>query len=288
MYLMWQLVLGAILISFSPVFVKLVSVPPNVSAFYRMLFGGSILLGIMLWRRERLDFKPKAFLILCLAGLFFALDLAFWHRSVLYVGPGVSTLLANFQVFVLAGVGVLFFKERLSIQQWVAIVLALLGLALLVGSGWSRVSDQYHLGVILALLTAGWYAAYLLTLRSARVGRESGSPYAIITVISLVTALILAAGMGVEGESFVIPTWQDAGWLLLYGLVPQVIGWVLISHSMAKIGTAQVGLVLLLQPACALIWDGLFFGRHFSVPELVGAALALAAIYLGSLRSRIK
>ncbi len=285
---MWQLVLGAVLISFSPVFVKLVSVPPTVSAFYRMLFGGSILLGIMLWRRERPALKTRAFLVLCLASLFFALDLIFWHRSVLYVGPGVATLLANFQVFVLAAAGVLFFKEHLSTQQWVAILLAILGLALLVGSGWSHLSAQYHLGVILALLTAAWYAGYILTLRNARTGGESGSPYAIITVISLVTALLLAAAVGIEGDSFAIPSWTDAGWLLLYGLVPQVIGWVLISHSMLKVKTAQVGLVLLLQPACALIWDVLFFGRRLSGPELLGAVIALAAIYMGSLKARSK
>lgn len=282
---MWQLILGAVFISFSPVFVKLVSVPPTVSAFYRMLFGGTILLGIMLYRRERLTLQPRAFLVLCLASLFFALDLIVWHRSVLYVGPGVATLLGNFQVFVLAGVGVFFFKERLSVLQWIATLLAMAGLALLVGSGWSSVSAQYHRGVFFGLLTAVWYAGYILTLRNARSAGESGSSYAIITVISLTTALLLAATVGIEGDSFAIPDWRDAGWLLLYGLVPQVIGWVLISHSMLRVKTAQVGLVLLLQPTCALIWDVIFFGRRLSAPELAGAVMALAAIYMGSLKA---
>ena len=283
---MLQLIIGAVLISFSAVFVKLVSVPPTASGFYRVFFGGLILLGVMLFRRESLWLRPRAFGLLSLAAFFFALDLFLWHRSILYVGPGVATLLANFQVFVLAGVGVLFLKERLTLPQWAAIVLAMAGLALLVGADWAHLPPLYHYGVILALLAAVSYAGYLLSLRSSRAG--GGSSYAAITVVSLVTAAMLAVCMLVEGVSFAIPTASDAFWLVLYGLVPQVLGWVLISNSMSSVGASQVGLILLLQPACAFIWDGVFFGRHFSAVEISGAVIALVAIYLGTLKGARK
>lgn len=283
---MLQLIIGAVLISFSAVFVKLVSVPPTASGFYRVFFGGLILLGVMLFRRESLWLRPRAFGLLSLAAFFFALDLFLWHRSILYVGPGVATLLANFQVFVLAGVGVLFLKERLTLPQWAAIVLAMAGLALLVGADWAHLPPLYHYGVILALLAAVSYAGYLLSLRSSRAG--GGSSYAAITVVSLVTAAMLAVCMLVEGVSFAIPTASDAFWLVLYGLVPQVLGWVLISNSMSSVGASQVGLILLLQPACAFIWDGLFFGRRFTFVELLGAGITLVAIYLGTLKAARK
>ena len=283
---MWRLILGAVLISFSAVFVRLVSVPPSVSAFYRMLFGGSILLGILLWQRERPRFTPRSLLFLGLAGVFFALDLVLWHRSILYVGPGLATLLANFQVFVLAGVGVVFFKEHLTWYQWFAIGCAMLGLALLVGSGWGGLPPVYHRGVFLGLATAGAYACYILTLRNTRSGSTAGAPHVTITVVSLVAAVILAGVVGVEGDSFAIPRWSDAGWLLLYGLGPQVLGWVLISSSIHEVRAAQVGLILLLQPTGSMVWDCLFFGRRFSVVEVVGAVIALAAIYMGSLQGK--
>ncbi len=283
---MLQLVLGAVMISFSAVFVKLVHVPPTVSGFYRVFFGGLILLVFMLLRRERLSLKPRALLVLTLAAFFFALDLFLWHRSILYIGPGIATLLANFQVFVLAAVGVLFLHEKLTLPQWLAILLAMAGLVLLVGADWAHVSPEYRYGVVLSLLAAVSYAGYLLALRSSRSGAAGSSPYTVITVVSLITAAILAATMGVEGASFAIPSWTDGAWLLLYGLVPQVLGWVLISSSMSKVGASQVGLVLLLQPACAFIWDGVFFGRHFSALEISGAVITLVAIYLGTLKSR--
>ena len=281
---MGQLILGAILISFSAVFVRLVTVAPTVSAFYRMAFGGAILLVVVLWRGERMKLNRRAFLVLSLAAFFFALDLIAWHRSILYIGPGIATLIANFQVFVLAVVGVVFLKEHLTPLQWGSIALAMAGLGLLVGSGWEHVSADYHWGVVLGLLSAAAYAGYLLTLRSSRSAGQAGSAYATIAVVSLVTAVMLAGAVLVEGQSFTIPSRADFGWLLLYGLVPQVLGWVMISNSILKVGAAQVGLVLLLQPACAFIWDGLFFGRRFTAIEITGAVLALAAIYLGSLK----
>jgi drug/metabolite transporter (DMT)-like permease len=285
---MLNLILGAVMISFSAVFVKLVSVSPATSAFYRMLFGGLILLGIVWWRGERVNLKTRAIAMLCLVALFFALDLTFWHRSILYVGPGLGTLLANFQVFVLAVAGVLVFQERLTWFQIISIPLAVLGLVLLVGVDWSSFSSAYRLGVMLGLLTACCYAGYLLALRSARFSETAGSPFVTLMVVSLSCAAMLALAMWPEHASFAIPNWRDAGWLVAYGVFGQVLGWVLISSSISKVRASKVGLVLLLQPVCAFVWDVLFFGRRFTLVEIAGAVLALAAIYLGSVRRSVE
>lgn len=285
---MWRLIAGAVMISFSAVFVELVSVSPATSAFYRVLFGGLILLAIVLWRRERPRFSVAGLGVLCLAALFFALDLSFWHRSIRFVGPGVATLLANFQVFILAAAGVTAFRERLTLFQIVSIPLAILGLALLVGLDWSSFSHGYRTGIILGLISACCYGGYLLSLRRARVAESSGSPFATITVVSLVTAAFLAIAMWPEHSSFTIPTWKDAGWLVCYGVFGQVLGWVLISSGIHQVRASQVGLVLLLQPVCAFVWDVTIFGRRFTAVEIVGALLALTAIYLGSVRRVLK
>lgn len=279
-----NLILGAVMISFSAVFVKLVSVPPTTSAFYRMLFGGLILAGVVLWRREHLRLSSRALVLVVAAAACFALDLSFWHRSILVVGPGVATLLANFQVFVLAAVGVLVLREPLAWWQGLAIPLALAGLTLLVGADWQHLPPDYLRGVAFGLVTACCYAGYLLALRRMRVAADSGSSFATITLISLLTALMLAGEMTVQGEPFRIPNWTDGGWLVAYGVFGQVLGWVLISTGIHRVRASQVGLVLLLQPLCAFVWDALFFQRRFAPLALLGALLALAAIYLGSVR----
>jgi len=85
----------------------------------------------------------------------------------------------------------------------------------------------------------------------------------------------------VINESFVIPDVQSWFALVGYGLFPQVLGWVLISKGLPKIEASRAGLILLLQPTFAFVWDILFFSRATTLLELLGALIALFAIYLG-------
>ncbi|MGD8574131.1 MAG: DMT family transporter [Gammaproteobacteria bacterium] len=281
---MLRLILGAVMISFSAVWVKLVHVAPTTAAFYRMFLGGCILAVIVLARRERFGMRSRAMPGALAAGFFFALDLIFWHRSILYVGPGLATLLANFQVFILALAGLAVFGEVLTWRLAIAIPLALAGLTLLVAGDWAALGPDYHLGVMFGLITAVCYAAYTLTLRTARVSEAAPSPYATMATLSLICAAILALVALGQGESLSLSRWTDAGWLLAYGIAGQVLGWVLISGSLETVPASTVGLVLLLQPTLAFVWDVLFFGRQLGAAEVSGALIALAAIYLGSQR----
>ncbi len=285
---MLQLIAGATLLSFAPVFVRLLSVPPTTSAFYRTLIGGSILLAVVLMRRERLRLSRSVATILLAAGFFFALDLAFWHRSINYLGPGLATLLANFQVFVLAIAGVVLFKEKLHAQLVLGVTLALLGLGMIVGLDWRGLDEHYRAGVVLGLLTAVCFGSYVLALRRARVdsGPRKASPLLDVAVASVASAGFLLVFAVYNQESLVLPDMREAGLLLAYALVAQVFGWVLISASLARLPASRVGLVLLVEPTFAYLWDVLFFGKPVGPAEAAGATLALVAIYLGSRRKR--
>ena len=124
-----------------------------------------ILLIILVIRREAL-WKGASFLFLGIfCGLVFSLDLFFWHKSIHYVGPGLATILANFQVFLLALYGAFVLRESVSIRTITAIPLAFFGLFLLAGIHWRQLGDSYRLGVLLGLATAACYAVYILALR---------------------------------------------------------------------------------------------------------------------------
>jgi hypothetical protein len=70
-----QLAAGTTMISFSAVFVKLAHVQPTTAGFYRMLFGGLILLAIVWFRGERLFRGIPNVLMILACSLLFALDL---------------------------------------------------------------------------------------------------------------------------------------------------------------------------------------------------------------------
>lgn len=277
-----RLFLGATFISFSPVWVKLANVSPTTSGFYRVAIGGAALAVFLAFTGKRLNLSKRSWQILLASAVLFALDIWFFHRSISFVGPGLATLLSNFQIFFMILAGMLLLGQRPSVVQMIAVPLALTGLGLIVGFDWTGLPDEHRLGVIFGLLAALTYAGYMLTMRAARRDSVDPLPAREVAVISIGSALLLGFAAFAEGESLLIPSYADAAWLLSYGVISHCGGLLLIASSLRSVTTTEAGIALLLQPTLSFTWDVLFFGRVMTAVELSGAALALIAIYLGS------
>jgi len=279
-----QLMIGATLISFSPVFVKLADVGPTMAGFYRNFFGGVFLLVWVVIRREALWRGWVPFLLALVAAVFFAIDLTVWHRAIDYIGPGLATIMGNLQVFFLAAFGILVLRERPDWRYVLSIPLALAGLFMLVGVDWDALDSNYKRGIYFGLATAATYAGYLIVLRYSQSRSPRLSAAANLAVISLVSAAMLAVLGHVQGESFAIADTRSWVLMVAYGVLCQALGWIVISRALNKVPTTTAGLILLLQPTLAFLWDIVLFKRPTDAMDVMGAVLALAAIYLGSMR----
>jgi drug/metabolite transporter (DMT)-like permease len=276
---------GAFLISFSPVFVTLADIGPAAVAFYRLLIGGVVLSAIAFAGRRVRRLHAKAMILACTCGLIIALDLSVWHLSIQLIGPGLATILGNHQVFILSAFGVLFLGERITLRLGLAILLAMLGLSLIFGPEWSDYDVRFRFGVLFGFLTALLYGTFLLLLRHVQAGPNAPAPAVTVAILSIIGATVIATYSWIGGESLAIPDGDTLSVLIAYALVSHVIGWILISTGLPDLEASRAGLVLLLQPALAFIWDVLFFGRPTSGVEVLGAVTALAAIYLGTARN---
>ncbi|MCG8570900.1 MAG: DMT family transporter [Spirochaetes bacterium] len=278
------LVLGAVIISFSGIFVKLTTVNSIASAFYRVSFGGFAFLIILIITKKKLLIDKKNLFFAALTGLFFAVDLSFWHSSIHYIGPGLATILGNFQVILMALIGILVFKEKITIRFILAVPLAVAGIFLLVGIKWNEFSENYQLGILFGLITAICYTGYLLSLRYAQSHSQKAEVSAFIMWISFFTAIYLSIPSIFQPQpvNFFVLNWQDGMILFIYGVLCQAFGWLIITTALPQIPASRAGLILLLQPALSFIWDMLFLGRPTGIIEIIGATLALGAIYLGS------
>jgi len=279
----WRTLAGAFIISFSGVYVKLAHVAPSVSAFYRVFIGA---IGLTAVTAVSGRFKwpgAKNVLLLLVAGIFFSLDLFSWHRSIMYVGPGLATILANFQVFLLALYGFLFYREPFTPRFFMAAIMALTGLFLIFGWQWRSLTVDYHKGVFWGLATAFFYAGFLLTLKAAQSNPRALNPAGNIMVTSWTATLTLGLYILLNHHGFAIPDRQTLWAILGLGLTSQVLGWVLITGALPRIKTAIAGMILLIQPAFAYVWDILFFHLPVSPVSLCGFFLAVGAIYLGAL-----
>ncbi|ACL04395.1 protein of unknown function DUF6 transmembrane [Desulfatibacillum aliphaticivorans] len=276
---------GGVMISFSPVLFKLSGASPSAGSFGRTFFGGMFLLVWAIFRKESpfKALKTKGFLpIMAMCGILFTLDLEFWHVSINYVGPGLATIITNFQAVILAVLGVLFFKEKATPILAASIVMAFMGLWLLVGVDVSALPQSTIIGVAWGLGAAFWYSMYLLAVRNSQGRTGKLPPITNMAWLSLSTALVVGATSLIRGSEFSTGGTTGFWILVLYGIGPQAIGWLLISTGLPGIPASTAGLVILIQPTLAFIWDILFFDLPAGPARLVGAILALAAIYIGS------
>ena len=283
-----MIAVGAVCISFAPVLVKAVSggVPgPTGIGMYRCLIGAALLFLAALRRRDRLMLPGKVMAFLALAGFIFFLDLFVWHRSIILAGAGMATILGNTQVFATAVLSLVLFGERLSGRFILAAVSAMAGVILLVGIG-SEVSfeGRYLKGIVFGLLTGIVYASFLLTVR--RVGRipGNGTNLTRIAWISLFAGLFLGIAATVEGDLGPPPDLKTWTLLFLLALVAQSAGWVMIARSLPNVSGAIGGLLLLLQPVLATVWGAFLFREHLEPVQMIGAAVTLLAIYVGSMK----
>jgi len=277
---------GAVMISFAAVFVRLADVAATTSAFYRMVFGGLSLAALVLAQPRLRQAWSRGWLGSTLVAAFFTADMWFWHRSILYIGPGLSTLLANFQVFVLAAIGVVWFRERFGVALASAIALAMAGLWLLFGQQWATLPPDFRAGVVLGLLTALAYSAYLLSLRGLQMGDTRIPAETRLMQVTVICGLMLGVINLIEGHGFAIPDGRSLAALIALGVICQVLGWLAISRGMPGLPASLVGLLLLLQPTLSMVWDFLWFGLRLGPLQLTGAGFALAGIYLGMRSSR--
>lgn len=276
---------GATMISFSSVFVKSTDVGPIAAGFYRSLFGSVVLIPVAFWQRRSFSPGWRCLLLSVGCGALLATDLSVWHKSIHWVGPGLATILSNFQVFVLTAIGALFFRERPPLRSYLSIFIAFGGLTLLVGPNWDQVGPLWHWGVAFGLMTALAYAGYLLLLRHLQTGKDGADQTWNIALVTVATTALMAVETPIFGGSFAILDTRSLWAMIAYGVFSQGVGWYLISKSLPRVDVSAAGLIILLQPALTFLWDMLFFARPTSSLDLMGLCAVLVAIYIGATRS---
>ena len=276
-----QVLTGAFVISFSAVWVGVADVPATTSAFYRVFFGAVFLFIAATFSGELKQVSPRQVVPYSLCGFLFALDLFFWHESILLVGPGLATILGNCQVFIMALCGALFLNEKLTPRFIFSLPIAIFGLLLLIGFNWAELSQSSIKGTIYGLLTALSYALFMLMLRRIQAHKEADLVYSPLLFVSAFCAMFLAVPLFLTDASFAIPTLESFGSLLALGLFSQAVGWIMIATAMPKIPASITGLVLLLQPFLSFLWDVLIFSRPTTLTHWLGVIVTLTAIYMG-------
>ena len=275
-------VVGAVIIAFSSILVRLSHASPSTATVFRCAYALPIL-GLLMWREDRRFGRRSSRdrLFAAGAGVFFAVDLILWNHSIQDVGAGLATVLANIQVVLVPLTAWAILSERPSRRILAALPLALIGVLLISGALESGAYGRDpSAGAGFGLGSGVVYVGFLLLLRRSGVDlrRPAGPLFDATATATLVAALL---GLAI-GDLNLVPWWPAAGWLILLALTSQVVGWLLITVSLPRLPAATTSLTLMIQPVGSMILAALILSESPSTLQLTGAVLILVTVVVAT------
>jgi drug/metabolite transporter (DMT)-like permease len=255
----------------------------------RMIFSAPLFLLLAAWAAHgskaepisRVDRRNVAILGLVgyyLASYFDFLGLQYitaaLERLLLFVHPTFVVLLAA-----------LIFKRRITGRDVIAIVLSYLGVALVFGHDLATQSGNVVLGSFWVLLSALFYAGYLLG--SGRViGRVGSIRFACYA--GLVSCLAVVVHYAVTRDiSVILSQPAPVYWLgLLMAAVSTVLPIVLTAEGIRRIGSSHASIIGSVGPIATIFLAAIFLEEHITVFQLAGAAFVLAGVLAISLQKK--
>jgi drug/metabolite transporter (DMT)-like permease len=270
------LIAGNVALAFGPWFVRLADTGPVAAGFWRVALAAPLLLAIA-WRG---GWRPAGlgkglWWMIGIAGVSFAADLGSWHLGILRTTMANATLFGNCATLIFPLYGFFVLRAWPSRTQGLALLLAAIGGALLMGQSYS-LNPRNLAGDLLCLFAGVLYTLYFIIM--ARV-RETTAPLTALGLASFAAILPLLLAAWLLGEQIRPHDWWP---LLGLVLVSQLIGQGLMIYALGKLPPLVIGLALLTQPVVAAAVGWIVYDETLGAADLSGAILVAVALVLVS------
>lgn len=268
------LVIGNIALAFGPLFVRVSDVGPVAAGFWRIALAAPVLLAASMLMGERpVSASRGLWGVLALAGLAFAADLASWHIGIGRTTLANSTLFGNCAVLIFPIYGFVAARMWPSRMQALALALAAIGAALLMGRS-ASLSSRNLTGDLFCLFAGVLYAIYFILMAQVRERLAPMPALALSSLASIPPLLFLAFALGEQ-------VWPGNWWpLLALAVISQLIGQGCTIYALGHLTPLVVGIALLIQPAVAAALGWVVFDERLAAADAVGAVLVGLALVL--------
>ena len=280
-YLYPRMALGIVAVSFGAIFVRFASdASPLAISAWRLSIAAIILIPIA-WMRKTRSLTPKMTLWCLASGAALALHFILWISSLSYTSVASSVLFVSTHPLFVGLGSYLLLREHPTCSLLIGASVALLGGAL-IGFGDLQLAGTAVRGDLLAVGGGLMAAIYFMIGRHVRQ-TVTATEYAAVTYGTAAILVLAICGFtrtpvfGFSGATF--------GYLLLLGLIPQLLGHSTFNWVLKHLPASHVSLLILGEPIGSGILALLFFREIPNGLNLVGATLILGGIYL-SLRNK--
>jgi drug/metabolite transporter (DMT)-like permease len=271
------LVVGAVAMGISPIFVRLADVGPFTSAFWRVALALPVLFA---WMRlsERGQARPSGSFsrATLLAGIIFTADLLFWHLAIFATSIANATFFATTAPIWVVLFGWLLLRERTSTAVLRGLALCAVGGAALVIQS-LRLRGGSVLGDVFGLMSGMFFGLYFLAIQAAR---QTNSAARVAFETSVTTALLLMpVALGVEHQA--LPhSLRGIGALVALAWISHAGGQGLLTIVLGRLPAVFSSLVIFLEAIAAACFAWAILGEPVTLVQFAGGVAILAGIWV--------
>lgn len=251
----------------------------NTATVLAHRFGLAVVLLSVVMLVKGISFKVTRheFKVLFSLGILFAASSITYYQSFHFMDAGIaSTILFVYPVMV-AVIMAAFFKERVTGMTVVAIVLSLIGIALLYKGGAG--ASLSVIGIVLCILSSLAYAIYIVVVNQSSIKMSSFKVTFYAMLVCEIT-LILYSFTSPELYLHALPSaraWSFAVWL---SIVPTILSLVFMTVAVNHVGATPTAILGALEPLTAVTIGVVVFGELLTPRLIVGILFILFAVML--------
>lgn len=276
--------LAVMMLGFSGVFGKLISLNEGLITWYRLILSAVILfILIKVFKiKDRLTWREKW--TIAKTGMLITLSWILFYASIKYSNISIGVICYCMASFFTAIFEPLINKGKFRLLEFLLSALTLLGISLIF-----QFDASYRLGIILGV-SAPVFAS-LHTIYNERLVKKHDSR--LLTYYQMIGGTI---GLGVLMPLYLylfptdhlLPNWSDMGYLLSLALVCTVGVYVSFTEILKQLSAFTVNLSLNLEPVYAIFIAFVFFdeSKLFDFTFYIGLLLVTASVGLQSIFSR--
>lgn len=251
---------------------------------YRFLLAAVAMAVIMFFTRRSFRLASDQMAVVALLAVLYASTAILLLESYKCIPSGIATTIHFLYPLAVTLTMSWVFKERISSTIYVAVLLSLVGVALL---AWGNHAEgDFRRGVSFALLTVVTYAAYIVGVMRSRASRVD-SIVLTFYVLAFGALLFFVYAMATSGIEAVhsAASWRD---LIILALLCTVLSDYTLILAIKRIGSTRTSILGSMEPLTAVVVGVLYFGERIDTTSVVGLLLVICAVVVVIVQSAPK
>ncbi|ACB86372.1 DMT family transporter [Natranaerobius thermophilus] len=250
------------------IFARWSAMPATDLAFYKTLFACLFLLSILPREDLLITNKFKAYMVIFLTGILYALN-AILFLSSIYLTTLSNSLFAYYtKPVIVAFLAPFFFRETPEFRNILAIVISLVGLALILTPSVVSISTQDLAGIALGLCAAISASLVVILVKLVQLPAPIVVYYKMVVAILIMLPLVNFQANFHHGQIFIAA---------IIGVIHTVLPYILYYSGM-QVVKASYGITLTyFDPVVASFLGVLIFGEELTYLSLIGGILIISS-----------